>query len=143
LLKNTFSSPRLMLFLIIMEPLTLTGRAFPKGGTWKYVHYCTNKPHTHSKVHAHGGPHPASSAPRLGTVLLQPLCMAGLGRFPGTNTVEADNPTTHTYTHTLKHMHIYTQIHTCIHSHTHMNAHIDTYVLIHTQTHIHAYTQEK
>ena len=38
---DTPSPPRYMLFLSIMESLTLAGRLFPKEGTWskKYIHY--------------------------------------------------------------------------------------------------------
>lgn len=45
---DTPSPPGLMLSLILMESLILTGRTFPKGGTWKYAYYYTNKPNAHS-----------------------------------------------------------------------------------------------
>ena len=48
LLRYTFSPPRPMLLLIIMELFTLTGRAFPKGGTGKCLHFYTSKLHTRS-----------------------------------------------------------------------------------------------
>jgi hypothetical protein len=44
--------PGLVLLLIIMASLTLIGRLFPKGRTWKHVHYYMNKPYAHSN-HQH------------------------------------------------------------------------------------------
>lgn len=72
----------LMLSLITVESLTSAERAF-LGRTWKYVHYYTNKPYTHSN-HQHfntlGDTHPAVSVPGVGTMSHHPYhCQARLG----------------------------------------------------------------
>ena len=49
---TTPSPPQFLLSLIIMEALTLAERTFLEGGTWKCVHYHSNKPYAHSS-HQH------------------------------------------------------------------------------------------